>query len=101
MFKRWMTYTINNKLLDSLDHQVYLLELSVVITMTLNIHCSHIDMVLSWNILTYNTIQYIVGWKEITLLMYLNLALCTNKNIPKSTTLQCRLLYLWYKTDQP
>ena len=101
MFKRWMTYTINNKLLDSLDHQVYLLELSVVITMTLNIHCSHIDMVLSWNILTYNTIQYIVGWKEITLLMYLNLALCTNNNIPKSTTLQCRLLYLWYKTDQP
>ena len=42
-----MTYTINNQLLDNLDHQVYLLELAVVITKTLNIHCSHIDIVLS------------------------------------------------------
>ena len=32
MSKRWMTYTINNQLLDNLDHQVCMLELAVVIT---------------------------------------------------------------------
>ena len=47
MSKRWMTYTINNQLLENLDHQVYLLEMAVVITKTLNIHCSHIDIVQS------------------------------------------------------
>ena len=91
MSKRWMTYTINNQLLDNLDHQVYLLELAVVITKTLNIYCSHIDMVLSWDSLQHSTIKYTVGWKEITLLIF--------KNIPKSTTLQCCLLYLGCKTD--
>ena len=50
MSKRWMTYTINNQHLDNLDHQVYLLELAVVITKTFNIHCSHIDIVLSWTV---------------------------------------------------
>ena len=100
MSKRWMSYSINNQLLDNLDHQVYLLELAVVITKTLNIHCSHIDMVLSWDSFPHSTIQYIVAWKEITLLMYLYLALFTNKNIPKSTTLQLFLLYLGCKTDQ-
>ena len=93
MSKRWMTYTINNQLLDNLDHHVYLLELAVVITKTLNIHCSHIDMVLSWNSLPHNAMKYTVGWKEITLLIYLYLALYTIKNIPKSTTLQLFLLF--------
>ena len=51
-----MTYTFNNQLLDILDHQVYLLELAVVITKTLNIHCSHIDIDLSW------TVCHIVQW---------------------------------------
>ena len=101
MSKRWMTYTINNQLLDNLDLQVYLLELAVVITKILNIHCSHIDMVLSWDSLPHSTIQYTVGWKEITLLMYLYLALYTIKNIPKSITLQCCLLYLGCKKDHP
>ena len=91
MSKRWMTYTFNNQLLDNLDHQVYLLELAVVITKTLNIYCSHIDMVLSWDSLPHSTMKYTVGWKEITLLIF--------KNIPKSTTLQCCLLYLGCKTD--
>ena len=91
MSKRWMTYKINNQLLDNLDHQVYLLELAVGITKTLNIHCSHIDMVLSCNSLPHSAIQYTVAWKEITLLIL--------KNIPKSTTLQCCLLYLGCKTD--
>ena len=100
MSKRWMTYTINNQLLENLDHQVYLLELAVVITKTLNIHCSHIDMVLSWDSFPHSTIQYTVCWKEITLLMYLYLALYTIKNIPKSTTLQLFLRYLGCKTDQ-
>ena len=100
MSKRWMTYTINNQHLDNLDHQVYLLELAVVITKTLNIHCSHIDMVLSWDSLPHSTMKYTVGWKEITLLIYLYLALYTIKNIPKSTTLQLFLLYLGCKTDQ-
>ena len=99
--KRWMTYTINNQLLDKLHHQVYLLELAVVITKTWNIHCSHIDMVLSWDRLPHSTIQYTVAGKEITLLMYLYLALYTNLNNPKSATLQCCLLYLGFKTDQP
>ena len=102
MSKRWMTYTINNQLLDNWDHQVYLLEFAVVITMTLNIFCSDIDMVLSWDSFPHSAMKYTVGWKEITLLMYLYLALYTNRNNPKSTTtLQCCLLYLWYKTDQP
>ena len=91
MSKRWITYTFNNQLLDNLDHQVYLLELAVVITKTLNIYCSHIDMVLSWDSLPHSTMKYTVGWKEITLLIF--------KNIPKSTTLQCCLLYLGCKTD--
>ena len=56
MSKRWMTYTFNNQLLDNLDHQVYLLELAVVITKILNIHCSHIDMVLSWGCFPHSTI---------------------------------------------
>ena len=98
MSKRWMTYTINNQLIDNLDHQVYLLELAVAITKTLNIHCCHIDMVLSWDSLPHSTIQYTVDWKEITLLMYLYLALYTIKNIPKWATLQCCLLYLGCKT---
>ena len=100
MSKRWMSFSINNQHLDSLDHQVYLLELAIVITKTLNIHCSHIDMVLSWKSLLHSTIQYTVTWKEITLLMYLYLAQYTIKNIPKSTTLQLFLLYLGCKTDQ-
>ena len=100
MSKRWMTYTINNQHLDNLDHQVYLLELAVVITKILNIHCSHIDMVLSWDSLPHITMKYTVCWKEITLLMYLYLALYTIKNIPKSTTLQLFLRYLGCKTDQ-
>ena len=54
--KQWMTYMINNQLLDDLDHQVYLLALAVVITKTLNIHCSHIDIVLS------GTVCHIVQW---------------------------------------
>ena len=95
-----MTYTINNQLLDDLDHQVYLLELAVVITKTLNIHCSDIDMVLSWDSLPHSAIQYTVGWKGIILLIYLFLALYTNKNNPKSTTLQCCLLYLGCQTNQ-
>ena len=100
MSKRWMSDSINNQHLDNLDHQVYLLELAVVITKTLNIHCSHIDMVLSWVSFPHSTIQYTVAWKEITLLMYLYLALYTIKNIPKSTTLHLFLLYLGCKTDQ-
>ena len=100
MSKRWMTYTINNQLLDKLHHQVYLLEIAVVITKTLNKHCSHIDMGLSWDSFPHSTIQYTVGWKEINLLMYLYLTLYTIKNIPKSTTLQLFLLYLGCKTDQ-
>ena len=101
MSKRWMIYTINNQLLDNLDHHVYLLELAVVITKTLYIHCSHIDMVLSWDNLPHSAMKYTVGWKEIILLIYLYLALYTNKNNSKSTTLQCCLLYLGCKTDQP
>ena len=97
MSKRWMTYMFNNQLLDNLD----LLELAVVITKTLNIHCSHIDMVLSWDSLPHSTMKYTVGWKEITLLMYLYLALYTIKNFPKSTTLQLFLIYLGCKTDEP
>ena len=97
MSKRWMTYMFNNQLLDNLD----LLELAVVITKTLNIHCSHIDMVLSWDRLPHSTMKYTVGWKEITLLMYLYLPLYTIKNIPKSTTLQLFLIYLGCKTDVP
>ena len=100
MSKRWMTYTINNQLLDNSDHQAYLLELAVAKTKTLNIHCYHIDMVLSWDSLPHSTIKYTVGWKEITLLMYLYLAKYTIKKIPKSTTLQLFLLYLRCKTDQ-
>ena len=92
MSKRWMTYTINNQLLDNLDHQVYLLELAVVITKTLNIHCSDIDMVLSWESLPHITMKYTVGWKEITLQIF--------KNIPKSTKFQLFLLYLGCKTVQ-
>ena len=95
--KRWMTYMFNNQLLDNLD----LLELAVVITKTLNIHFSHIDMVLSWDSFLNSTMKYTVGWKEITLLMYLYLALYTIKNIPKSTTLQLFLIYLGCKTDEP
>ena len=86
MSKQWMTYTINNQLLDNLDHNVYLLELAVVITKTLNIHCSHIDMVLSWDSLPHSAMKYTVAWKEIILLIYLFLALYTNKNNSKSTT---------------
>ena len=71
MSKRWMTYAINNQFLDKLDHQVYLLELAVVITKALNIDWSHIDMVLSWDSLPHGKMKYTVGWKEITLLMYL------------------------------
>ena len=56
MSKRRMTYMISNQLLDDLDHQVYLLELAVVITKTLNIHCSHIDIDQSW------TVCHIVQW---------------------------------------
>ena len=97
MSKRWMTYMFNNQLLDNL----VLLELAVVITKTLNIHCSYIDMVLSWDSLPHSTMKYTVGWKEITLLMYLYLALYTIKNIPKSTTLQLFLIYLGCKTDEP
>ena len=91
MSKRWMSYSINNQHLDNLDHQVYMLELAVVRTKTLNIYCSHINMVLSWDCLPHSTMKYTVGWKEITLLIV--------KNIPKSTTLQCCLLYLGCKTD--
>ena len=98
---QWMTYTINNQLLDNLDHNVYLLDLAVVITKTLNIHCSHIAMVLSWDSLPHSAMKYTVGWKEITHLIYLFLALYTNKNNPKSTTMQCCLLYLVCKTDHP
>ena len=100
MSKRWMTYTINNQLLHNLDHQVYLLELAVVIPKAWNIHCSHIDMVLSWDSLPHGTMKYTVGWEEISLLMYHYLPLYTIKNIPKSTTLQLFLLYLGCKTDQ-
>ena len=98
---RRMTYTISKQHLDNLDHQVYLLELAVVITKILNIHCSHIDIVLSWDSLPHSTMKYTVAWKEIILLIYLFLALYTNKNNPKSTTLQCCLLYLVCKTDHP
>ena len=101
MTKRWMAYTINNQLLDNLDNHVYLLELAVLITKTFNIHCSDIDMVLSWDSLPHSAMKYTVRWKEITPLIYLYLALYTNKNNPKSTTLQCCLLYLGYKMDQP
>ena len=94
MSKRWITYTISKQHLNNLDHQVYLLELAVVITKTLNIHCSHIDIFLSWDSLPHSTMKYSVAWKEITLLIYLFLPLYTNKNNPKSTTLQCCLLYL-------
>ena len=100
MSKRWMSYPIDNQHIDNLNHQVYLLELAVVITKTWNIHCSHIDMVLSWDRLPHSTIQYTVAWKEITLLMYLYLALYTIKNNPISTTLQLVLLYLGCKTDR-
>ena len=86
MSKRWMAYTFNNQLLDNLDHNVYLLELAVVITKTLNIHCSHIDMVLSWDSLPHTAMKYTVAWKEIILLIYLHLVLYTNKNNSKSTT---------------
>ena len=79
---------------------MYLLELAVVIPKTLNIHCSHIDMVLSWDSLPHGTMKYTVGWKEISLLMYHYLPLYTIKNIPKWTTLQLFLLYLGCKTDQ-
>ena len=96
-----MTYTNNNQLLGNLDHYVYLLELVVVITKTLNIHCSHIDMVLSWDSLPHSAMKYTVGWKEIILLIYLFLALYTIKNIPTSTTLHYCLLYLGCQTDQP
>ena len=65
MSKRWMTYTINNQLLDNLDHQVCLLELAVVITKTLNIHCSHIDMVLSCDSLPHSATQYSVAGKKL------------------------------------
>ena len=101
MSKRWMTYTINNQLLDNLDHHVYLLELAVVITKTLNIHCSHIDIVLSWDSLPHSAMKYTVAWKEIIFLIYFFLALYIYKNNPKSTTLQCCLLYLGCKSDQP
>ena len=101
MSKRWMTYTINNQLLEYIDHQVYLLELAVVITKTLNIHCSHIDMVQSWESFPHRTMKYTVAGMEINLLMYLYLALYTNKNNPISSTLQCCLLYLGFKRDQP
>ena len=101
MSKQWMTYTINKQHLDNLDHQVYMLELAVVITKTLNIHSSHIDMVLSLDSLPHSAMKYTVAWKEITLVMYLYLALYTNKNNSKSTTLQCYLLYLGCKMDQP
>ena len=94
MSKKWMTYTINNQLVDNLDHQVYLLELAVVKTKTINIHCSHIDMLLSWDIFQHSTIQYTVGWKEITLLMYLYLALYTIKNIQNQQ--HCNVAYyIW------
>ena len=56
LYKRWMTYKFNYQHLDNLDHQVYLLELAVVITKTLNIHCRHIDMVLSWDSFPHSTI---------------------------------------------
>ena len=95
-----MTFTINNQLLNNLVHQVYLLEIGVVITKTWNIHCSHIDMVLSWDSLPHGTMKYTVGWEEISLLIYHYLPLYTIKNIPKSTTLQLFLLYLGCKTDQ-
>ena len=101
MSKRWMSYSINNQNPDNLDHQVYLLELAVVITKTLNIHCSHIDMVQSWESFPHRTMKYTVAGKEITLPMYLYLALYTNKNNPISSTLQCCLLYLGFKRDQP
>ena len=101
MSKRWMTYTFNNQLLDNLDHYVYSLELAVVITKTLNIHCSHIDMVQSWESFPHRTMKYTVVGKEINLLMYLYLALYTNKNNPISSTLQCCLLYLGIKRYQP
>ena len=80
---------------------MYLLDFAVAITKALNIHCSHIDMVLSWDSLPHCTMKYTVGWKKITLLMYLYLALYTIKNIPKSITLQCCLLYLGCKKDYP
>ena len=96
-----MTYTINNQLLDNLDHQVYLLELAVAIAKTLNIHCSHIEIVLSWDSLPHSAMKYTVTWKEIILLIYLFLALYTNKNNSKSTTLQYCLLYLVCKTYHP
>ena len=54
--KKWMTYTISKQHLDNLDYQVHLLELAVVITKTLNIHCSQIDMILS------GTVCHIVQW---------------------------------------
>ena len=92
MSKRWMSYSINNQHLDNLDHQVYMLELAVVRTKTLNIYCSHINMVLSWDSLPHNTMKYTVAWKENTLQIF--------KNIPKSTTFQLFLLYLGCKTDQ-
>ena len=88
MSKQWMTYTNNNQLLDDLDHHVYLLELAVVINKTLNIHCSHIDMVISWDNLPHSTMKYTVAWKEIILLIYLFLALYTNRNNPKCLTSQ-------------
>ena len=80
---------------------MYLLDFAVAITKALNIHCSHIDMVPSWDSLPHCTMKYTVAWKEITLLMYLYLALYTIKDIPKSITLQLFLLYLRCKTDQP
>ena len=101
MSKRWMAYTINNQLLDNLDHNVYLLELAVVITKTLNILCSHIDIVISWDSLPHSAMKYTVAWKEIIFLIYFFLALYTYKNNPKSKTLQFCLLYLGCKTDQP
>ena len=99
MSKQWMTYMINNQLLDDLDHQVYLLELAVVITKTFNIHCSHIDIVLSGTVCHIGNEIYC--WLKGNYPSNLShSASIYNKNNPKSTTLHCCLLYLGCQTDQ-
>ena len=84
MSKRWMTYTINNQLLDNLDHQVYLLELAVVITKTLNIHCSHIDIVLSWTVCHIEQwnillVERKLSFESISIWLYIQIGIIQNK----------------------
>ena len=89
MSKRWMTYTINNQLLDNLDHHVYLLELAVLITnieYTLQSYwyCS------KWDI-PHSTMKY--NERKLSLS-----TLYTNKQNQQ----HCNVAYyIWYVTDHP